>query len=1691
MNQVLRKCLTKLSACDRTQEIKDEIARLHQELEKGKSAIESEDKEENIDLIPLFEITFSSRSPQLIGVVLSGIHGLIQRGFLRGQNSYRNLDDLSSETRYDNSQTVENEQTGNKNLSDSAKGGHARSRITSSSASERTVMDFIIENVSKCSEYGDDDVHLNTIQVLLTAITSTSCEVHEATLLLAIQACFHIHLISKNQINKLTAKAALIQMVSSVNAKMELCDKMFSVDEKSTEVLNTTSKDSFLVFRALCKLSMKGLYDDSDLMHASKNQSPGTEIDVNSVAIQNKTLSLELILHIMQNAGPIFRSGDKNIEVIKKYLCISLLGNCSSQIAQVAKLSLNIFVALIDGFKDHLKTEYEILFNSILFKLLESENSTYELKLQVLEVFHKICKDHTSLIEFFINYDCDLESTNLFGRIVHGLAKVAKNSTLKEDKVRKMGIEGLVVILSSMMVQKDQSIGCAESSPKYDTDNVVNTSPTFAKEDENLQNANEIINNAVDTFDRKQKMKEAVDVGITKFNLSAKKGLKYLTEVGHIEKTPKSVGKFLLYEERLDKTMIGDYLGREPEYENGFCTKVLYEYVEMLDFSSMPFDLAIRFFLRGFRLPGEAQKIDRLMERFAERYYLQNKEEFASADMAFILAFSTIMLQTNLHNPAIKDDKRMTKEQFIKQNKGITSDGELSDEILMEIYDRIAAEPISMTEDENASASNKADSEGFSAFQISDESRRMDAFNDERKEMMRKGQSLFKKKGSTSRNSFFLKTNSQTVDNYSEVKYLRPMFEVAWAPTMGALSHIFEKDNDPEIIDLCLEGLKNATKLACRFDFPIVRATYINALCKSTALDMTRELNWKNAKATQTMLEIALTEGEHLDESWNEILGCISQLAKLLFSASGFQSDDIFFSQADTQSEVESSGFLGLLSGPSATETTKIVEEANCELISNVVSITEIDQIYNKSQQLSGQSVQFFVSALCAVSIQEITKLSSKDVNPAPRVFSLQKLVEVADFNMHSRSRIEWSNIWNLLATHFTVVGTDSNHSLAMYAIDSLKQLSIKFLQKEELSNFNFQRVFLKPFETIIAKSKSSEIKHLVIGCIEVMILTSANNIRSGWRTIFAILEQCNQASIDVATEALDVVQRLMSTRFECVLQDFVEVTNCLVSFTESAHSALSENALIMIAFCADKLATSGDKADKADKEDRPDSVSISIVDEDASVFRLWWPLLLGLSTRVGDSRLDIRLKALEILHNILRTYCNLFSLDAWTMIFKGILFPILDSAKIESYIQKSSSYPAENPFVAANNDSWIDTVGLKVFHLYVELFQKITFAKKYEIVLPELLNTLENCICQEMEPLARMGMSIFGDLVLSLGEMDEPTAKMVSKFIYNLVKKNLCQDFGQAGRLLLSDKFPEDVLNKCDSTSNCPISTRRSQGTMSEDKSFIPEKLSTQYGHGDLASITDASKQNNIPRRCVIDLKWGVLYSPIDNYKECSEEAAKNNVHKDKPSSAADCWDEIAKSAMTSMVNSLDIIHVIEALFDNHNSGFKPEDIDLILQALEISHWHARSFNEDTNLILALQSVSFMHFRDHPARPPNLLEQEIKTVTEILSICTGLYKTDQIGIDISKKWIHRFSRTVIERYIDLDSSLHSLEPFEEEYILAYSPAIKNVLQILKDSKAKFSSTEGEMDELAPIITKLILVHDYSIRREVAGLFTS
>jgi golgi-specific brefeldin A-resistance guanine nucleotide exchange factor 1 len=128
--------------------------------------------------------------------------------------------------------------------------------------------------------------------------------------------------------------------------------------------------------------------------------------------------------------------------------------------------------------------------------------------------------------------------------------------------------------------------------------------------------------------------------------------------------SPKSVAYFLRYTPGLGKSQVGEYIGKGPADLYPFHAAVLKEYVETFDFSGdyCAFDKALRLFLGHFRLPGEAQCIDRIMEAFAGKLYqaLGNGKPFSSADGAFILAFSTIMLNTDLHNPQIPVNKKMT-----------------------------------------------------------------------------------------------------------------------------------------------------------------------------------------------------------------------------------------------------------------------------------------------------------------------------------------------------------------------------------------------------------------------------------------------------------------------------------------------------------------------------------------------------------------------------------------------------------------------------------------------------------------------------------------------------------------------------------------------------------------------------------------------------------------------------------------------------------------------------------------------------------------------------------------------------------------------------------------------------------------------------------------------------------------------
>lgn len=69
-------------------------------------------------------------------------------------------------------------------------------------------------------------------------------------------------------------------------------------------------------------------------------------------------------------------------------------------------------------------------------------------------------------------------------------------------------------------------------------------------------------------------------------------------------------------------------------------------------------------------------------------------------DTAYVLAYSVIMLNTDAHNPQVK--KRMTKADFLKNNRGINDGVDLPEELLSGIFDEIVSNEIRMKDEVEA-----------------------------------------------------------------------------------------------------------------------------------------------------------------------------------------------------------------------------------------------------------------------------------------------------------------------------------------------------------------------------------------------------------------------------------------------------------------------------------------------------------------------------------------------------------------------------------------------------------------------------------------------------------------------------------------------------------------------------------------------------------------------------------------------------------------------------------------------------------------------------------------------------------------------------------------------------------------------------------------------------------------------------
>uniref|UniRef100_A0A6B2G121 IQ motif and SEC7 domain-containing protein 3 (Trinotate prediction) n=1 Tax=Myxobolus squamalis TaxID=59785 RepID=A0A6B2G121_MYXSQ len=179
-------------------------------------------------------------------------------------------------------------------------------------------------------------------------------------------------------------------------------------------------------------------------------------------------------------------------------------------------------------------------------------------------------------------------------------------------------------------------------------------------------------------------------IGINIFNINPIMALSYFLCCFRNISNPNAIATFLTSCPFFSKKKIGEMLGN---ISNKFCEQILVEFINKFEIVGVPLEDSYRKFMSCFKMPGESQKIEKIIKLFSSQYFLSNKEmdfdgyRYENEDSVMVLLYALTMLNVDLHNCAI--NKKMTREEFIINVKRTEDCANVYEEILGQFYDNI------------------------------------------------------------------------------------------------------------------------------------------------------------------------------------------------------------------------------------------------------------------------------------------------------------------------------------------------------------------------------------------------------------------------------------------------------------------------------------------------------------------------------------------------------------------------------------------------------------------------------------------------------------------------------------------------------------------------------------------------------------------------------------------------------------------------------------------------------------------------------------------------------------------------------------------------------------------------------------------------------------------------------------------
>ncbi|KAK5961976.1 Arf family guanine nucleotide exchange factor GEA2 PWA37_000004 [Arxiozyma heterogenica] len=328
-----------------------------------------------------------------------------------------------------------------------------------------------------------------------------------------------------------------------------------------------------------------------------------------------------------------------------------------------------------------------------------SEAAKKELLIEQISILW--LRSSSFFISMFVSFDCDLNRADLALGFLKMLTKLSlpEAAITSTEIVPPICLEGVMSLIDDMFAR-------IRSVPESVSTNDLKQNEVLRQR----ERKNEFINCA------------------NEFNIKPKKGIPLLIEKKFIENnTDNAIAKFLFENNgRLNKKTIGLLLC-DPKK-----TLLLKEFINLFNFRGLRVDEAIRVLLTKFRLPGESQQIERIIEAFSIAYAKsqdnkggneiidnraeetnldttnteanikeENNEEYdpviPDSDSVFVLSYSIIMLNTDLHNPQVKE--HMSFDEYSSNLRGCYNSKDFPHWYLDKIYCSIRDKEIVMPEE--------------------------------------------------------------------------------------------------------------------------------------------------------------------------------------------------------------------------------------------------------------------------------------------------------------------------------------------------------------------------------------------------------------------------------------------------------------------------------------------------------------------------------------------------------------------------------------------------------------------------------------------------------------------------------------------------------------------------------------------------------------------------------------------------------------------------------------------------------------------------------------------------------------------------------------------------------------------------------------------------------------------------------